>query len=169
LKKANTPQYSYALTDGVVYPPFNSTNSSIPYGLGPYAGLINDDIHWWFFTVHYLSICGGYLGGLENPDYGFLKCEQRAAGWRFRTDDPFIVNFLSFDERFPVNSTVPLETVATAPAFGSLAVGIVFSVFSVGILAAEGFGGWLKAGTVAQASVWLLAVCSPSCEKRELR
>ena len=57
----------------------------------------------------------------------------------------------------------------TAPAFGPLVVGTVFSVFSVGILAAEGFGGWLKAGRVAQASVGLLAVYSPSCEKRELR
>jgi hypothetical protein len=131
--------------------------------------LIGDDIHWWFFTVHYLSICGGYVGGTEDPDYGFLKCERRAAGWRFRTDDPLIVNFLSFDGRFPVNSTFPLETVTTAPAFGSLVVGIVFSVFRVGISAEEGFEGWLKAGRMAQARVWLLAVCSPRCEKRKLR
>ncbi|PMD60847.1 uncharacterized protein K444DRAFT_642763 [Hyaloscypha bicolor E] len=114
--------YSYDLTDGVVYPPLNSTNSSIPYDVGPYAGLIGDDTHWRFFTVHFLSICGGYVGGTEDPEYGFLKWERRAAGWRFRTDDPFIVNFLSFDGRFPVNSTVPwihhFEAVAwTAVAF----------------------------------------------------
>jgi hypothetical protein len=86
--------------------------------------LIGDDIHWWFFTVHYLSICGGYDGGTEDPDYGFLKCERRAAEGMFRTDDPFIVNFLSFDGRFPVNSTVPLETVTTAPALDLLLLGL---------------------------------------------
>jgi hypothetical protein len=126
--------------------------------------LIGDDIHWWFFTVHYLSICGGYVGGTKDPDYGFLKCERRAAGWRFRTDDPFIVNFLSFDGRFPVNSTVPLETVTTAPAFGSLVVGIVFSVSSIGIR-----GVWGLAESWEGGSGECLAVCSPRCEKRKLR
>jgi len=114
--------------------------------------LIGDDIHWWFFTVHYLSICGGYVGGTEDPDYGFLKCERRAAGWRFRTDDPFIVNFLSFDGRFPVNSTVPLETVTTAPAFGSLVVGIVFSVSSIGIRGVWGLAESWEGGSGE--SVW---------------
>ena len=137
----------------MVHPPFNSTNSSIQYDGGPYIELLRDGIHWWFFTVHYLSICGGYVGGTENREYGFLGCEQRAAGWRFRTDDPFIVNFLSIDGSFPVDSAAPFETFTTAPAFGTLAVGISFSVFSVGTLAADAFGGWSKFGRLAQASV----------------
>lgn len=158
LKSAKTSQYSYDLADGVVYPPLNATNSTIEYGVGPYASLIGNDIHWWFFTVHYLSLCGGYVGGTESPDYVFLQCERKAAGWRFRTDDPFIVHFLSFDEKPPVNSTVSLETFTTAPPIGTLATGIAFSVLSVGFLTAEAIGGWSKFGRLAQTSVWLLAV-----------
>jgi hypothetical protein len=58
-----------------------------------------------------------------------------------------------------VNSTVPLQTFTTAPSFATHVIGITASVFSVGTLAAEAFGGWLKSGRLAQASVGLLGVC----------
>lgn len=131
----------------------------MPFQAGPYAGKINDDIHGFFFTVNYLSLCGGYAGGTEDPDYVVLECERKPGGYRFRTDDPFIVNFLSYDSQFPVNSTVPLETFTTTPSFATLVIGITFSVFSVGTLAAEAFGGWSKSGLLPQASVGLLGVC----------
>jgi len=151
--------YSYDLTS-VVYPPENSTTPSVPFGAGPYAGEIEDDIHWWFFTANYLSICGGYVGGTEDPDYVVLECQRKPGGYKFRTDDPFIVNFLSYNGEFPVNSTVPLQTITTAPSFATLVIGITFSVFSMGSLAAEAFGGWSKSGLLAQASVGLLGVAA---------
>ncbi|KAE9380073.1 hypothetical protein N431DRAFT_432380 [Stipitochalara longipes BDJ] len=147
--------YTYEVNTNVVYQPANSTATD-PYGNSPFAALLGDDIHWWFFTVHYLSLCGGYVGGTEDPDYIFLQCEHKAAGWKFRTDDPFIINFMSVEGVLPVNSTVPLETLSTAPAFGTLLVGIVFSVFSVGALATEAVGNWSKSGRLAQGSVLLL-------------
>ena len=120
---------------------------------------MQDDIQWWFFTVNYFALCAGFAGGTPDPHYVVLECQRKAGGWQFRTDDPFIVNFLSYDGKFPVNSTVPLQTFDTAPALGTLVTGIIFSVFNVGFLVAEVFGGWLKSGRFAQASVWLLAVC----------
>jgi len=129
--------------------------------------IIEDNIHWWFFTVHYLSLCGGFVGGTEDPVNFYLECERKVAGWRFRTDDPFIVNFLSIDDRFPVNSTVPLETFTTAPAFGTLAIGIAFSVLCTGVLVAEAFGGWSRSGRVAQACVGLLAVCEDTLGSKQ--
>jgi len=151
--------YSYDYTS-VVYPPENSTTPSIPFGAGPYAGEIEDDIHWFFFTVNYLSLCGGYVGGTEDPDYVVLECERKPGGYRFQTDDPFIVNFLSYNGELPVNSTVPLETFSTAPSFATLVIGIIFSVFSMGILAAEAVGRWSKSGLLARASVGLLGVAA---------
>jgi hypothetical protein len=58
-----------------------------------------------------------------------------------------------------VNSTVPLQTFTTAPSFATLVIGIMVCVFSVGTLAAEASGGWLKSGRLAQTSVGLLGVC----------
>jgi hypothetical protein len=150
-----------------MYPLPNATIPYVLYNTGPWPKEIDDDIHWFFFSIHYLSLCGGYVGGTEDPDYYFLQCERKAGGWRFRTDDPYIVNFLSVDGQFPVNSTVPLQTFTTAPAFGTLVIGITFSVFGVGLLAAEVFGGWLKSGRLAQTSVWLLAVCEATLRGNE--
>jgi hypothetical protein len=145
-------------------------NSSLneTYGNSPYAALLADDIHWWFFTVHYLSLCGGCVGGTEDPEYIFLQCERKPVGWRFRTDDPFIVNFMQVREMLPVNSTVPMDTFSTAPASGTLVVGIAFLAFGVGCLAAEAFGGWSKSGRLAQGSVLLLTVWQAIVQERSL-
>jgi hypothetical protein len=162
----NTLQYTYEINNDLLYPPANATTPPAPYGTGPWAKETGDDIHWFFFTVHYLSLCGGYGAGEETENDVFLQCERKAAGWTFATNDPFIVNFLSVDEQFPVNSTAPFQSFTTAPAFGTLVIGIALSVFSVGVLAGEWVGDWVNFGHLAQSSVWLLAVREVFCKRR---
>jgi hypothetical protein len=116
----NSLQFTYQITDGGIYPPPNATTPWTPDDLGPWPEEVEYDIHWWFFSIHYLSLCGGFVGGTEDPEYYTVQCERKAAGWRFRSDDPYIVNFLSVDGQLPVNSTVPFQTFTTAPAVGSL-------------------------------------------------
>ena len=138
-----------------IYPP----NSTTPSPFFTQYPQIQDDLHWFYFTVNYLSICGGYVGGTEDPEYRLLECKIQTPGFRFRTDETFIVNFLSYDENFPINGTVPLETFSTGSSFATLIVGIVVSVFGVVCLVVEVVGGWEESGMWAMGSVSVLGVC----------
>ena len=120
-------QYSYSINSTLLFPP-TPPNSSIFYPItSPVATQqeLQDDIHWWVFSVHYLSICAGYVGGSATRLDVFLECKSKPAGFTFRTDDSFILNFQRNGSQLPV-LPIPLEVLHTAPPFATLVLGIVY-------------------------------------------
>ncbi|KAH6718889.1 hypothetical protein BKA61DRAFT_731415 [Leptodontidium sp. MPI-SDFR-AT-0119] len=141
LNKIAIAQYSYNLNNTLASP--SAIDNSSTYSSFDSTVLtqqeITDGIHWWVFTVHYLSICAGYVGGSPTPLNVFLECESKPAGYTFRTDDPFILNFQRNCTQFPVVS-IPLDVIHTDAPFVTLVLGIVFSILALGLLVCQVFG-----------------------------
>jgi hypothetical protein len=126
----------------------------------PWSLAIDDgDPQNWILAVHYLSICVGAEIGTEDLTGVVLKCQPKLGGFKFRTDDPFIVDFLADGSEYPVIDDTPLETFDTAPAFVTFILGLVFSFLSTVALVGELFR-WSQRSYVPQLSVCLLAVSS---------
>jgi len=90
-----------------------------------------DDLHEWVFTVNYLSLCGGDLYGTEDEEYGTLACESKSPGWTFRSDDPYIINWLDYDKKVPVvPNDGPVVVIHTREPFATLLAGFIFSVLA---------------------------------------
>jgi hypothetical protein len=119
---------------------------------------LQNDLHWFFFTVNYLSICAGYAGGTEDEEDYIVDCQRKTPGFTFRTDDPYIVNFWNYNGTYPVQSDVPLSTFSTTPPFASLMIGMVLSILSAGTLGIEALGKWPKWPNLSQANILLLWV-----------
>jgi len=134
---------------------YNASTVYPPYLLAKEDG----DLQNWLLAVHYLSICAGAEYGNEDLTPVILKCQPKLGGFKFRTDDPFIVDFLAEGSEYPVIDDVPLETFDTAPAFVPLILGLVFSFLSTVVLVSELFG-WSQRSYVPQLGVCLLAVSS---------
>ena len=128
-------QYSYNLNSTAAFPPSTSNSSLSSSSTSPVLTPqeITDGIHWWVFTVHYLSICAGYVGGSPTPLNVFLECKVKPLGYTFRTDDPFIVSFQRNGSLFPVES-IPLDIIRTKAPCVMLVLGIVFLGLSLVLL-----------------------------------
>jgi hypothetical protein len=141
----NLPQYIYDVNynASLVYPPYLRAKE-------------DGDLQNWLLAVHYLSICAGAEYGNEDLTPVILKCQPKLGGFKFRTDDPFIVDFLVEGSEYPVIDDVQLQAFDTAPAFVTLILGLVFSFLSTVVLVSELFG-WLQRSYVPQLGVCLLA------------
>jgi hypothetical protein len=123
------PKFDYAVDQEAFYPASlsNSTNPFNPQ-LSQYYGIWQ-----WFFSVHYLSLCAGYLTVEENLGISHLACEEKTAGWTFTTDDPFIVNWAVVNgTQFPVAQWggPPVQIHTLAPIV-TLVIGISFLAFAI--------------------------------------
>jgi hypothetical protein len=131
----------------------NYNDTSIPpWVVAKENGLIQN----WALAVHYLSICVGAEVGMEDMTGVVLRCQPKLGGFKFRTDDPFIVDFLAEGSEYPVIDDIPLETFDTAPAFVTFILGLAVSFLSIVVLVGELFG-WLQRSYFG---VCLLAVSS---------
>jgi hypothetical protein len=110
-----------------------------------------------FFTVNYLSICGGYVEGGEDGEWFTLECHRKLAGFKFRTDDPWIMNFGRYNDTNPVLG-IPLQTINTALPFATLIIGLVLTIIATGMITAEWVGKWKKYEKLAHVSSGLLWV-----------
>jgi hypothetical protein len=134
---------------------YNTSSVYPPYILAKQYG----DFQNWILAVHYLSICAGAEIGSEDLTPIILKCQPKLGGFKFRTDDPFIVDFWAEGSEYPVIDDTSLETFDTAPAFVTFIIGLVFSFLSTVVLVGELFG-WSQRSYVPQLGVCLLAVSS---------
>lgn len=134
---------------------YNISSNYPPYLLAKEDG----DLQNWLVAVHYLSICAGAEVGNEDLTPIILECQPKLGGFKFRTDDPFIVDFLAEGSEYPVIDDIPLETFDTAPAFVTFILGLLFSFLSTVVVVGELFG-WSQRSYVAQVAVGLLAVSS---------
>ncbi|KAH8805244.1 hypothetical protein F5884DRAFT_443113 [Xylogone sp. PMI_703] len=138
--------YRYPGNYSLIYPPTNtsiypsSNFSELPNPVAQKIQGYGNDLHEWFFSVHYLAICAGYMGGSENPDYVNLDCWSRHGGFSFSTDDESILSYQSIGDLFPVT---PLsgdpDTFNLQPPFAMLVLGIAFTVLSLPVLVYEAF------------------------------
>lgn len=138
---------------------FNVTGNPVAIAIQNYS----DEFHSWFFEVHYLSICAGYLGGTEDPIYYHLNCSARTGGFTFRADDQFILDYQSISDSFPVLPNTVNRTFNMGPSFATLVVGIVLTIAGAGTLVLElcGFGHrWKFLDTL---SAGLILVSPPGC------
>lgn len=122
-------QFKYSINNTVVYsPPTVSCESwceSVFYDQYP-------DIHSFFFTVHYLSICSGFMGGSATAAYTLLECQNRKLGWTFHTHDPYIVNFGAANGSRPVSmDDVKAVKIETATPAATMVVGLTCSILAV--------------------------------------
>ena len=119
---------------------------------------LDGDLQNWLLAVHYLSICAGASIGNEVLTSIILKCQPKLGGFKLRTDDPFIVNFLANGSEYPVlNDIQQLETFDTGPAFVTFILGLVFAFSGTVVLVGELFG-WSLKSYVAEIAICLLAV-----------
>jgi hypothetical protein len=126
-------KYRYSGNYTIIYPPENQpVNPSFLAN-----GLYEDDFHEWFFSVHYLSICAGYMGGTEDPEYIHLNCSTRPGSFTFATDDKFILDYQSVGDLFPVVGRDTFDTFNLRPPFVTLVIGIIFIVLSMVVLVYE--------------------------------
>lgn len=100
----------------------------------------------WFFSVHYLSLCGGYaFSDGKAVETRHLACEAKEAGWIFKGNDPFIVNFQAVhgdgQDDLPVILPTVLPTeLHTRTPFALLVSGIAFTVIATVFAVSEGVG-----------------------------
>lgn len=100
----------------------------------------------WFFSVHYLSLCGGYaFSDGEAVEPRQLACQAKEAGWIFKGNDPFIVNFQAVhgdgQDVLPVILPTVLPTeLHTRTPFALLVSGIAFTVIATVFAVSEGVG-----------------------------
>ncbi|KAH7403659.1 hypothetical protein BKA64DRAFT_641628 [Cadophora sp. MPI-SDFR-AT-0126] len=141
LNKLAIAQYTYNLNSTAAFPTSNSNSSLNPASTSPILTPqeVTDGIHWWVFTVHYLSICAGYVGGSPTPVNVFLECEKKPAGYTFRTDDPFIVNFQR-EGSLVLVEPIPLDVIDTKAPFLMLVLGMGFLVLGLGLLGLQWCG-----------------------------
>ena len=127
----------------------------------------------WFFSVHYLSLCGGYgYSDGETVEPRLLECEPKEAGWIFKGNDPFIVNFQSVysDGQDDIPVIVPIDLppeLHTRAPFAMLVSGIAISLFATLFAIKEGVG--FKHHILVRGyhgSLCLIAVCF-RCSVRE--
>lgn len=100
----------------------------------------------WFFSVHYLSLCGGYaFSDGETVEPRHLACEAKEPGWIFKGNDPFIVDFQAAhgdgQDDLPVilPTVLPTELHTRAP-FALLVSGLTFTVIATVFAVSEGVG-----------------------------
>ncbi|KAH8588990.1 hypothetical protein B0O99DRAFT_638124 [Bisporella sp. PMI_857] len=152
--------YAYRYNETVL----TEHNSSIPYfiyPLGYESGAREYPIQSFFFTVHYLSLCAGWIAG-ESGDVRYIQpeCVSRPIGWDFGTNDPFIVNFAAENGSYPVVSEgVEFGEVHTKGPAATLILGLVFSILAMVVYFYElsGAGTWLELN-IAKLSTVLMAL-----------
>lgn len=149
--------YRYEGNYTVIYPPEDQDPNAVDLILLGYG----DDFHEWFFSVHYLSICAGYMGGTEDPDYVHLDCSLRPGSFTFRSDDKFIIDYSSVGDLFPVVPRYDITSFNLRPSFAILVLGIAFTILSIAVVLYELFtrpqSGSLSLVSVRLAS--LISVC----------
>lgn len=151
------PKYRYEGNYTVIYPPEDQGPNAVDLILPGYG----DDFHEWFFSVHYLSICAGYMGGTEDPDYVHLDCSLRPESFTFRSDDKFIIDYSSVGDLFPVVPRYNITSFNLRPPFAILVLGIAFTILGIAAVLYEPFrrprSGSLSLVSVRLAS--LISVC----------
>ncbi|KAH8816998.1 hypothetical protein F5884DRAFT_778169 [Xylogone sp. PMI_703] len=138
--------YRYEGNYSIIYPPGNghAPRNPVAVAIGSYP----DEFHEWFFSVHYLSICAGFMGGTENPYYYGLNCSRRHGGFTFRTDDDFILSYQSIGDLFPVEPySNGVESFNLQAPFAMFVLGIAFIILSFALLVYQIF--------TARQSKWL--------------
>lgn len=139
-------QYSYDGNLSYINEAENSSyiNSTDPLIQALRSPTYPDEFHEWYFEVHYLSLCAGFMGGTEDAYYYQLNCSYRPGSFIFRTDDPFIVDYQAIGGEYPVEAGGPFESFDLRPPFACLVLGIVFSILSLGVVLCDicGWGRW---------------------------
>jgi hypothetical protein len=154
-------KYRYDGDYAIIYPvdgqPPNALDNIMPWG--------GDDFHEWFFSVHYLSICAGYMGGTEDPDYVHLNCSLRSGSFTFRSDDKFIADYSSIGDLYPVELRYDIGSYDLRPPFAMLVLGISFTILSLAAVLYDLFTrqqsrslSLVPVGTVSLVSVSLIGV-----------
>ncbi|KAH6683442.1 hypothetical protein B0J14DRAFT_647657 [Halenospora varia] len=132
--------YSYSANSSIYYASRNDTPNYLQASSPVLTTQqLNDGLHWWIVSVHYLSICIGYVGGSPTPIVVIDSCQSRPGGWEFKSDDPFIRDFQRNGTLFPVEMFKEVETLKTAPSFVSLVLGVAFAILSIFALSAFQF------------------------------
>jgi hypothetical protein len=126
-------KYTYQGNATIIYPTGNDTENPVAVAIAKYP----DEFHYWFFEVHYLSICAGFLGGTEDAYYYHLNCSARTGGFTFRSDDEFILDYQSIGDLFPVLPAVASNSFNLGPSFTMLVIGIVLAAASVTVFVFE--------------------------------
>ena len=91
-----------------------------------------------------------------------MECSPRRGGFTFKSDDPWIMDFMSENGTyFPVEGGPPPETINTMGPFVTLVLGLVFSVISTVMLACEILGWGLSWMTIPWPGVTSMMVFPP--------
>lgn len=111
--------------------------------------------------MHYLALCAGAEGGTATEFFRHFECVRKPVGWVFRTDDPFITNFGTFNGSSAVNSNRELIQIETIKPGVMLVIGLVLSILALlaSLLDILKFSGRRSGSGISTAAIALLGVC----------
>jgi len=156
---ATIATFEYDFNYTVLYPQQTNNSSMTSYEPTAFAAAYQSEILAFYFNVHYLSLCAGWMGtDGEEPMYVNLECAAKPLGWTFRTDDSFIVNYGAANGSFPVVIPNEIQELHTKIPASLLIIGMVVSSVSISAFGCDRLGVGVQNGrrNMAIASMCLM-------------